>query len=82
MSITAQKPELSPSRVRTLLKARKLSQKALSHASGVGEADVSRICGRNMQPTPAQAARLLEVLEPHDEKTRTPVTVMVSNNGE
>jgi transcriptional regulator with XRE-family HTH domain len=81
MSITAQKPELTPGRVRTLLKARKLSQKDLSHASGVGEADVSRICGRNMQPTPSQAQRLLEVLDPPT-CTVTTGTVRVTTDGE
>ena len=85
MPLTSSTPtdDLSPGRVRKLIRARKQSQAQVARAAGIGEAEVSRIVSRNMHPTPGQARRLLEVLEPFDETARTPVQmVTVSDNGE
>jgi transcriptional regulator with XRE-family HTH domain len=57
-------PALTAARVRSLLHSRGLSQAQTARAANLGEAELSRICRRNMDPTPGQARRLLEVLDP------------------
>lgn len=72
-------PPLTPARIRKLMRTRKLSQADVARAANITEADMSRMCARDMQPTEAQAARMLEVLEPHDESARTPIRMKVSD---
>lgn len=69
--------QLTPARVRKLLKSRGLSQAAAARGAGIGEAELSRIVARSMQPTPSQARRLLEVLDPAQSVVTTG-TVQVS----
>lgn len=46
------------------MQQRGLSGADVARAANIGEADISRIVSRNMEPTAAQAVRLLEVLDP------------------
>ncbi len=64
------------------MRARGYSQADVARAAAITEADMSRICARNMLPTDAQAARILEVLVPGDDATRTHGTVQVTVDDE
>jgi transcriptional regulator with XRE-family HTH domain len=58
------KPTLTPARMRLLMKRRGLTGADVARGANIGEAEISRIVSRNMQPTDRQIERLIPVLDP------------------